>query len=238
LIHSLSAPSLLPSFSFQRNSGFAARHGDGADQVADVGQEAVGFGQGAAVDRQVLAGQGASPSALVSCQVSQKLRGSWSGLNRKSARATRASPPKTWAPSCTGQRFSVAGGKGDGGNGETRPGEHRGGEEQDVEFLAMGFEAAGFGARLDHVGEFVVGARVGLEQAVEGGVDVVLGAVLQQAVDAFGQLGFPVAVFQFAAGFGEAGPGAGVRRRRAKGGRARRSGFVSWGSPEKAKTGF
>ena len=49
-----------------------------------------------------------------------------------------------------------------------------------------------------------MGARVRLEEAVEGGVDVVFGTVLQQAVDQFGQLGFPVCVFQLAAGFGKA----------------------------------
>ena len=35
----------------------AARYRDGADQVADVGQEAVGFRHAVAVDREMLAGQ-------------------------------------------------------------------------------------------------------------------------------------------------------------------------------------
>jgi hypothetical protein len=48
-------------------------------------------------------------------------------------------------------------------------------------------------------------ARVGLEQAVERGVDVILGTVPEQAIDGLGQLAFPVTVLQLAAGFGEAG---------------------------------
>src|SRR5574343_356723 len=118
------------------------------------------------------------PSAWVSCQVSQKLRGErLDGALRQRA----------------------------GGDREARPGENRRREQLDVEFLAVNLHAAGFGARFDHVGPFVVGARVGLEQAVERGVDVVLGTVLQQAVDGFGELGFPVGVFQLAAGFGKSG---------------------------------
>ncbi len=50
-----------------------------------------------------------------------------------------------------------------------------------------------------------MGARVGLEQAVEDGVDLVLGAVFQQAVDQLAKLPFPEPVLQLAAGFGEAG---------------------------------
>ena len=42
--------------------------------------------------------------------------------------------------------------------------------------------------RLDHVGQLVVGPRVGLEQAVERGVDVILGTMPEQAIDGL-QLG-------------------------------------------------
>lgn len=63
----------------------------------------------------MLAGRCASPRARVSCQVSQKLRGSWSGLNRKSASPTRASAPKTWAPSCVVSASSVPCGSGQAG---------------------------------------------------------------------------------------------------------------------------
>jgi hypothetical protein len=68
--------------------GLATRHGNGADDVADIGQETVGFGIPAA-STEVLPARAASPSCLVSCQVSQKLRGNWSGLNRKSASASQ-----------------------------------------------------------------------------------------------------------------------------------------------------
>ena len=47
--------------------------------------------------------------------------------------------------------------------------------------------------------------RVGVEQAVERGVEVILGAVCQQAVDDFGQASFPEGVLQLAAGLGNAG---------------------------------
>jgi hypothetical protein len=62
----------------------------------------------------------------------------------------------------------------------------------------------GLGPRFDHVGQLVVTARVGFEEAVERRIDVVLGTVFQQAVDGFGQLGFPVFVFELAAGVGKA----------------------------------
>jgi hypothetical protein len=87
----------------------------------------------------------------------------------------------------------------------------------------------GFGARLDHVGEFVVGARIGFEQAVEGRIDVVLGAVFQQAVDHFGQLAFPESCLPVCRRIPRGRwPGVAVLPRRAKGDRASRSGCVSW----------
>ena len=103
------------------------------------------------------------------------------------------------------QRLQRALGQRTRGDGEARPGEDGGGEELDVVFLALSFNPVGFGARFDHVGQFIVGARVGLEQAVERGVDIVLGTVFEQAVDDIGELRFPVGVFQLAAGFGKAG---------------------------------
>jgi hypothetical protein len=48
-----------------------------------------------------------------------------------------------------------------------------------------------------------MGTRIGLKQAVQRSIDVVFSAVLKQAGDDFSKLGFPVIVFQFAAGVGE-----------------------------------
>ena len=66
-------------------------------------------------------------------------------------------------------------------------------------------EHAGFGACFDEVGEAVVRRGVRVEQPVERSVEVVFGAFLQQFVDEVDKLLFPEQVFEFAAGFGEAG---------------------------------
>ena len=50
-----------------------------------------------------------------------------------------------------------------------------------------------------------MGARVGFKQAIQRGIDVIFAAVPEQAIDGFGELSLPVAVFQLAAGLGKAG---------------------------------
>ena len=50
-----------------------------------------------------------------------------------------------------------------------------------------------------------MGARIGFKKTIKRCIDVVFSAVFEQAVDDFGELGFPVAVFQFAAGIGKTG---------------------------------
>ena len=64
---------------------------------------------------------------------------------------------------------------------------------------------AGFGTGLDAVGQAVVGSGVGIEQAVERRIEIVFRAFVQQLFDECGELRFPEAVFELAAGFSQAG---------------------------------